>query len=495
MIEYDSSKINKYWPNFRKSIILKFFLLQILSILLIALCLFFLTDLDFLAAEFWIAISVYAVVFSMVCAIVFGLVLKPQKELINLISQISNDSVITKAPDVNSEAYRKSGFSDVLKFIYSLDQSAYISKTQIPMEHPYLGIFDNSKISTIVLNNKNEILYENNLSPNIDDLIFTNEPNLMEWLSKVRKSKISAERIWQRVPNATADDDNRQIYDIFARYKKNDADDVVILFLNRTNDYLPDEDDLNFIAFAAHELRGPITIIRGYLEVLEMELSQKLSSEQRELFSRLTVSANKLSGYINNILTVSRFDRKRISFDLSEHSVKNVIDSVMEDVSLRASAQNRLLDVKISDNLPTIAADLSSISEVLINVIDNAIKYSNEGGIIKIYADKMGDFVDIHVQDFGIGIPQNVLANLFKKFYRSHRSRETVAGTGIGLYISKAIVEGHGGFISVKSVEGEGSTFTISLPIYDTIKIMDEDDNIIKQPGGGWIKNHGKIRG
>ena len=95
-------------------------------------------------------------------------------------------------------------------------------------------------------------------------------------------------------------------------------------------------------------------------------------------------------------------------------------------------------------------------------------------------------------------MPENVVSNLFQKFYRSHRSRETVAGTGIGLYISKAIVESHGGNISVVSEEGTGSTFTVSLPTYDSIaeklNTSDENEGVIKE-GGGWIKNHGMYRG
>ena len=94
-------------------------------------------------------------------------------------------------------------------------------------------------------------------------------------------------------------------------------------------------------------------------------------------------------------------------------------------------------------------------------------------------------------------MPSNVVENLFQKFYRSHRSREAVAGTGIGLYITKAIVESHGGHINVTSAEGKGSTFTVSLPTYDSVsKKLDENksnEDIIKE-GGGWIKNHGMYR-
>ena len=165
-----------------------------------------------------------------------------------------------------------------------------------------------------------------------------------------------------------------------------------------------------------------------------------------------------------------------------------------------ATAQQRLLTVNLPVGLPTVATDLNSMSEVFGNLIDNAIKYSNDGGSIEVSAGVNGDFVDIAVTDYGIGMPANVIGNLFHKFYRSHRSRETVAGTGIGLYISKAIVESNGGKIAVRSVEGRGSTFTVSLPIYATVadKLTKPGANnqaFIERSSSGWIKNHGAIRG
>jgi two-component system phosphate regulon sensor histidine kinase PhoR/two-component system sensor histidine kinase VicK len=147
-----------------------------------------------------------------------------------------------------------------------------------------------------------------------------------------------------------------------------------------------------------------------------------------------------------------------------------------------------------------VAADANSISEVLGNLIDNAIKYSNDGGTIEVTAAVAGEFVEVSVTDHGIGMPSNVVGNLFHKFYRSHRSRETVAGTGIGLYISKAVVESHGGKINVRSVEGHGSTFTFSLPIFATVadklaKKGANNQDFIEHSSSGWIRNHGAIRG
>lgn len=169
-------------------------------------------------------------------------------------------------------------------------------------------------------------------------------------------------------------------------------------------------------------------------------------------------------------------------------------------MTLRARTQHRLLTVDIPLDLPTVAADTSSVSEVLVNLIDNAIKYSYEGGSVHVTAEQKDSSVEIIVSDTGIGMPSNIVGNLFHKFYRSHRSRETVAGTGIGLYISKAIVESHGGTMQVRSVEGEGSTFSFTLPTYSSVKdklMKNSGSNttLISNHSGSWIKNHGKIRG
>ena len=133
------------------------------------------------------------------------------------------------------------------------------------------------------------------------------------------------------------------------------------------------------------------------------------------------------------------------------------------------------------------------------NLIDNAIKYSFEGGVITINASVKGDFVEVSVEDNGIGMPPSVVKNLFKKFYRSHRSRETVAGTGIGLYICRAYIESHGGTVTVRSRENEGSTFSFTLPIYDTVKDKLLEDNqlnsqLISGRNNTWIDNHSMYR-
>ena len=227
-------------------------------------------------------------------------------------------------------------------------------------------------------------------------------------------------------------------------------------------------------------------------------MADRLHGDEPQLLERLIVSANRLSSYINNILNVSRFDRHHLIVHLSEDRLSDIYASIADDMALRASTQQRILNVSLPENLPTVAADRGSISEVISNLIDNAIKYSFEGGVISVTAAQKGEFVELTVHDNGVGMPPNGVKNLFHKFYRSHRSRKNVAGTGIGLYICKAFVESHGGSISVRSREHEGSSFSFTVPTYASVQDrLLEDGQLNRQlirKGSGWIKNHAMYR-
>ncbi len=143
------------------------------------------------------------------------------------------------------------------------------------------------------------------------------------------------------------------------------------------------------------------------------------------------------------------------------------------------------------------AVDKVSIYEVLNNLLDNAIKYSGAGQRIVVSSKLTQDgMVETTIQDFGMGIPESVMPNLFDKFYRSHRSRAQIGGTGLGLYLSKAIVAAHGGQIWVRSKEGEGSTFGFTLQPYSQLADAQKnsDNKEIVRGAHGWIKNHSLYR-
>lgn len=448
--------------------------------------------------------------------IVFAYAARPTKDLLAAVIHVAGEPTDKTPPNPNTARYTKNGFKQALQTIYELagseiaaastEQQA-VSTEAAPSKDILSTALDATTAGFVVMDHTRTIVYANKSAPIHTDtdskhtlgLLFNGTDTLDAWLDDCEQHAVHAEHVWTRIADRMPEEEDRRFFDVIASYDKGASNETVLTLIDRTATYDVSEQDLDFIAFAAHELRGPITVIRGYLDVLEDELDGVLADDQHELFRRLTVSANRLSGYINNILNTSRYDRRHLKVHLNEDTLSGIYETIRDDMMLRASAQNRLLSVNIPADLPTVAADRASISEVLGNLIDNAIKYSNEGGAINVSAAVKGDFVEVSVEDHGIGMPGNVVSQLFQKFYRSHRSRETVAGTGIGLYISKAIIESHGGTIGVRSEEGKGSTFTAALPIYATVAAKlqsgDNSNEGLIEHGNGWIKNHSMYRG
>ncbi|HEX8349339.1 MAG TPA: ATP-binding protein, partial [Hymenobacter sp.] len=157
----------------------------------------------------------------------------------------------------------------------------------------------------------------------------------------------------------------------------------------------------------------------------------------------------------------------------------------------------KVIEYDIAPNLPTAAVDRISICEVVNNLLDNAIKYSPDQKriVVRSLLNKDG-LIETVIQDFGIGIPESVLPNLFEKFYRNHRTRGQIGGTGLGLYLSKALVTAHGGHIWANSKEGEGSSFGFTVMPYSQLAEEQKDGantDIVRQ-AHGWIKNHSYYR-
>lgn len=509
-----------FWPHFNRGVTILIILIQVSFLIAVAALLYFLDLFTNHPIAFASILIIQAVLGTITSLIIYQFVARPIRDLLAAIIHVSGEPTAITPPNPNDARFARSGFKQVLQTIYQLaSKDTALDSAPAPVAQPgevhpvsspshLIETALNETICGFVVMNKDRVItYSNKAAPiQVDQngvaslsLLFNGEDTLAAWLAECEESAVHAEHTWSRVPDKLPDEENRRFFDVIASYDKGAESEVVLTLIDRTQLYNVGEQELDFIAFAAHELRGPITVIRGYLDVLEDELKDVLKDDQHELFRRLTVSANRLSGYINNILNTSRYDRRHLKMHLAETTVASVYDTIRDDMQLRASAQNRLLSVTIPEGLPTIAADPASLSEVFGNLIDNAIKYSNEGGAINVTAAVKGDFVEIAVEDHGIGMPGNVVSNLFQKFYRSHRSRETVAGTGIGLYISKAIVESHGGTISVRSEEGKGSTFIVSLPTFqsvaDKLKAGNNSNEGFIEQNSGWIKNHSMYRG
>jgi two-component system phosphate regulon sensor histidine kinase PhoR/two-component system sensor histidine kinase VicK len=512
-----------FWPYFNGIIMTVIIASQLIVLVVITLILVMFDFIEISPLAICCILVAEAVLGTVSSIAIYQLASRPIKDLIAAIVHISGEPTATTPPNPNDKRFEKSGFKDVLQTIYELaakdekpntapvadaptSATAVTTPTAAPAKTMLETALNETTCGFVVMDKDRKITFSNKAAPlSVDQngisslsLIFNGSETLDVWLDECDKNAVHAEYTWSRIPDKLPEEEDRRFFDVIASYDKGAESEVVLSLIDRTNLYSIGEQELDFIAFAAHELRGPITVIRGYLDVLSDELKDVLKDDQQELFHRLTVSANRLSGYINNILNTSRYDRRHLKVHLAETTVSEVYDTIRDDMDLRAHAQNRMLAIDIPTDLPTIAGDPASLSEVFGNLIDNAIKYSNEGGSINVTASAKGDRIEIAVEDHGIGMPGSVVGNLFQKFYRSHRSRETVAGTGIGLYISKAIVESHGGTISVRSEDGHGSTFTVSLPTYasvaDKLKAGNNSNEGLIDQGSGWIKNHSMYR-
>ncbi len=224
----------------------------------------------------------------------------------------------------------------------------------------------------------------------------------------------------------------------------------------------------DFVANVSHEFRTPLTAIQGFAETL---LAGAMDDPQnRGRFLEIIVEhSRRLARLTEDLLMLSKMDADRLEFETRRIPVGPFIESCIETAQPRARDKDLRLSVNQANKIPDIAGDRRRLTEVLQNLLDNAIQYTPAGGQIMVSAGVTGSEVTFTVSDTGIGIPQADQPRIFERFYRVDvaRSRE-VGGTGLGLSIAKHLVEGHGGRIWVESDVGQGSQFHFSVPIFDS---------------------------
>lgn len=219
-----------------------------------------------------------------------------------------------------------------------------------------------------------------------------------------------------------------------------------------------------FVFIAAHELRSPVTAIRWILDDI-IHNERKLSKEQKDIYLQKAFSANeRLVQLVSDLLEVARSDAGRLKVLISDISIKEVIKRIINELSPLASEKQQKLVYK-SDLATVVKADESKIGEVVTNLISNAIKYMKLGGQIEIWHEEKDGMLNTYVKDNGIGISLENQKQLFTKFYRveSDETRD-IEGTGLGLFITKELIERMGGKIWIDSKPGLGSIFAFSLP-------------------------------
>lgn len=222
-----------------------------------------------------------------------------------------------------------------------------------------------------------------------------------------------------------------------------------------------------FISLASHQLRTPLTAIKGYLSMVLEGMWGKLNEEQEAKLKRVFISTERLISLVEDLLTVSRIESGRLEFSLQKTSLEPIIENLVQDFEHTIKTEGLYLTYQKPDKpLPMINADQLKIRQVFQNLIDNAIHYTKKGGIT-ITAKKADQKIIVSIQDTGIGISAKEYPLLFKKFSRGGNAIKTFTeGTGLGLYLCAKIVEGHKGRVWAESAgEGKGSTFFVELPV------------------------------
>jgi len=218
------------------------------------------------------------------------------------------------------------------------------------------------------------------------------------------------------------------------------------------------------VSTLAHEMRTPLTSIKGYSTALLLEEVRFSQETQREFLQIIDQECDVLQELIHDLLESSAIDAGLLKLEPQPLRLLRLVQALRADVARRAQNHQFLID--FSDDFPIVDADPLRIEQVLRNLLDNAVKYSPEGGMIVVRGEVQGDRVIVSVSDQGVGIAPEHLNRLFEKFFRVEpASGQHVVGSGLGLPIARTIVEGHGGHIWAVSSLGEGSTFYFTLPL------------------------------
>lgn len=247
---------------------------------------------------------------------------------------------------------------------------------------------------------------------------------------------------------------------------------VMFLFLRhaRIIDYvslykqLKEVDELkdDFISMASHELRTPLTVIRGYAEFVGND--KEIGEESKENVRRIDMAAQQLDGLVADMLDVSRIEQGRMKFEFVDSDPRSTVKEVVD--SLMIPAKNKGLALSFEpEKSSAISVDLKRLKQVLVNIIGNSVKYTTKGEVkVRLYVE--GGSQIIRVSDTGIGMDADAQKNLFQKFYRIKTTEtEGIQGTGLGLWITKQIVEKMNGVITVESIKGVGTHFILKFPV------------------------------
>ena len=293
-------------------------------------------------------------------------------------------------------------------------------------------------------NNFEDIFKKFNLNINMEKIIY-----LENWTSTE-----------QRIPV-----EDKYVKVIFAPFKNdNERPDGVIAVIQDITEHVKlDNMQKELVADVSHELKTPITSIMGYADTL---LEGEYDKETQDKFLNvIATEARRMAKLVTDLLTLSRYDNNKKITQKETFDLGDLVKKCQDKLAIEAKKKNHNVNCFVTADVPPVYADKYDIERVVLNILSNSIKYTKEGGEIKIYVGFVYNDAYIKVFDNGIGIPEEDLSRIFERFYRVDKARtREMGGTGLGLSIAKEILDKNGGSIDIKSVVGQGTEVVIKIP-------------------------------
>lgn len=293
-------------------------------------------------------------------------------------------------------------------------------------------------------NNFEEIFDKYNLDINLEKIIY-----LESWTSSEKKLNL----------------EDMSINLFFAPFKNEDdrPGGLIVVIQDITEHVKLDSMRKRFVADVSHELKTPITSIMGYADTL---LESEVDSETNKKFlERISNEASRMARLVSDLLTLSRYDTSRVKTEKTEFDLGELVKYTFDGLDLEMKKKNQLGECFVTSNVPLVYADKNGIERVVLNILTNAIKYTPEGGNVKVYVGFVYNDAYIKIIDTGIGIPKEDLDKIFERFYRVDKARtREMGGTGLGLSIAKEILDQNNSRIDIKSEVGKGTEVVIRIP-------------------------------